>query len=170
MILFFVEINILCISPTDWGLDPLHQRCTVGLQPFSKHGWITMTDHRSTHLTTTSIATRTVILWSCIIFLQICLYVSRFFQFKKGILVKAQDVILRISFLHDSSISIPPHHGAAWEGNFRSERPIWGHGEGGRCFANGAMKKGAPGCLGVYKGWTPTQLCGDYFINHKYPY
>ena len=93
------------------------------------------------------------------------------FSLKGGILVKVHDVTLRISFLHDSSLSTPPHHGAAWEANFRSERPIWGHGEGGRCFANPAMKQGAPGCLGVYKGWTPTQLCGDYFINRcKDPY
>ena len=25
----------------------------------------------------------------------------------------------------------------------------------------------APGCLGVYRGWNPSQLCGDYFINHE---
>ena len=31
----------------------------------------------------------------------------------------------------------------------------------------GAMKKGAPnGCLGYIGDENPTQLCGDYFINH----
>ena len=35
-----------------------------------------------------------------------------------------------------------------------------------------SWNKGAPPrCLGICKGWDPTQLCGDYFINHdKDPY
>ena len=27
-------------------------------------------------------------------------------------------------------------------------------------------KKGPNGSLGLYRGWNPTQLCGNYFINH----
>jgi len=92
------------------------------------------------------------------------------FSSLKGILVKVHDVILRISFLHDSSLSIPP---ASWGGVRRQLpqraadlRPRWGW----KMLRQQSHEKGAPGCLGVYKGWTPTQLCGDYFINHKYPY
>ena len=31
---------------------------------------------------------------------------------------------------------------------------------------NWAMKK-SPGWFGIYRGWNPTQLCGDYVINHE---
>ena len=36
-------------------------------------------------------------------------------------------------------------------------------------FAKGSLKKGPLdplGCLGLYRGWSTTQLCGGYFINH----